>query len=323
VVHVHAGVAFEGCELVLAARRAGTRVVLRTEHLPYEIRTPEQAECYRGAAEAVDRLICVSQGVAESFRRAGVPPARLAVVRNGVPVMRPAHPSPVPRRLGLPDDVLVVLTPARFSEQKGHCYLLPAVQSVVRSRADVRFVWSGDGPTLSDMRAAVTAEGLSDYVLFLPPSEEIAELLAVADLLVLPSLHEGMPLVVLEAMSAGVPVLATRVCGTDEIVVDGATGRLIPARDPDALATALLDLLADPWTRRQYSQAARHDYETWGTERRMAAETADIYDELLLASPPADSVSDRAGAFGHADPARSRRERGAALATGSATRARR
>lgn len=296
--------------------------MLRTEHLPYEIRTPEQAECYRGAAEAVDRLICVSQGVAESFRRAGVPPARLAVVRNGVPVMRPAHPSPVRRRLGLPDDVLVVLTPARFSEQKGHCYLLPAVQSVVRSRTDVRFVWSGDGPTLSDMRAAVTAEGLSDYVLFLPPSEEIAELLAVADLLVLPSLHEGMPLVVLEAMSAGVPVLATRVCGNDEIVVDGATGRLVPARDPHGLASALLDLLADPWTRRQYSQAARLDYETWGTERRMAAETADIYDELLLASPPADSVSGRAGAFGHADPARSRRERGAAYTTGSAARGR-
>ncbi len=142
LVHVHAGVAFEGCELVLAARRADTRMVLRTEHLPYEVQTPEQAERYRRAAEAVDRLICVSQGVADSFRRAGVPPARLAVVHNGVPAIQPAHPSPVRRRMGLADDVLVVLTPARFSEQKGHRYLLPAVQSVVRSRADVLFVWS-------------------------------------------------------------------------------------------------------------------------------------------------------------------------------------
>jgi glycosyltransferase involved in cell wall biosynthesis len=131
------------------------------------------------------------------------------------------------------------------------------------------------------MEAAVADAGLADQVQFLSGEDQIADLLAVADVLALPSLYEGMPLVVLEAMAAGVPVVGTRVCGTDEVVEDRVTGRLVPPGDPAALAGALLELLDDPAGARRCGRAGRWAFQASYTHLRMAADTAALYQQLL------------------------------------------
>ena len=296
LVHVHAGVAFEGTHVVSLARRAGVPLVVRTEHQPYWVQAPEQAGSYRRTVEMVDRIICVSRGVADTFLLAGVPAERVVVVPNGVPPIRAVDPGPVRRRLGLSGGAPVVLTPARFTERKGHPDLLAAARLVLHQRPDARFLWAGSGPTHRTMEEAVRVAGLVDQVLFRSGADDVADLLAVADVLALPSWYEGMPLVVLEAMAAGVPVVGTRVCGTDEVVEDRVTGRLVPPQDPKALAEALLDLLDDPAAARRCGRAGRRAYEASHTHLRMAADTAAVYQQLLgspdSAGHPAEARED-------------------------------
>ena len=106
-------------------------------------------------------------------------------------------------------------------------------------------------------------------------------LLDAADVFVLPSRHEGMPLVLLEAMDAGLPVVATRVIGSEEVVVDGETGFLVPSQDAGALAVAIGRLLEDAGLRRRFGAAGRRRFESFFTNERMTAATAAVYDELL------------------------------------------
>lgn len=284
VVHVHAGIAFEGSVPVRLAREAGVGVVLRTEHQPYLVETPGQAEEYAVSAALADQVVCVSEGVAATFLAAGVPAEHVTTVRNGVPRVVLPDPAPVRTRLGLEPGVPVILTPARFSERKGYRHLLAAASLVVAADPLVSFLWAGSGPTRSTTERAVDEAGLGPHVRFLPGDDPIADLLSVADLLVLPSLFEGMPLVVLEAMSASVPVVATDVCGTNELVEDGLTGRLVPAEDGAALAAGILDLLSHPTRAASLAASALEAYDRSGTSATMASATADVYGRLLARS---------------------------------------
>ena len=114
----------------------------------------------------------------------------------------------------------------------------------------------------------------------------MADLMAAADLVVLPSLFEGLPLVVLEAMAAGLPVVGTRVCGTTEAVCDGMTGRLVEAQDAAALADAVLEVLERPELAARWGDARRRRFEREFQPARMARETAAVYEELLGAQRP-------------------------------------
>jgi len=110
---------------------------------------------------------------------------------------------------------------------------------------------------------------------------EARRLLAAADVFVLPSRHEGMPLVALEAMEAGLAVVGTRVIGTEEVVEDGVTGALVRPGDPAALGAALARLLADPALRRRQGDAGRRRYQACFTRERMARDTAAVYESVL------------------------------------------
>ena len=282
LLHGHAGIGWEGHGGVYAARLADVPVVVRTEHLPDLITDRWQRAAYRRLVPLVDRLICVSEAARSSFVERGVPPEKLRVVRNGI-VLRPlpsdragtrAVLEPAPR-------ARIVLTIGRMTEQKGHRYLLDAVPAVLARHPDVYFLWAGVGPLQSQLRAWVRTLGLEGRVWFLGRRHDVADLLAAADLFVLPSLFEGLPLVVLEAMAAGLPVVGTRVCGTAEAVHDGVTGRLVPAKDAPALATAIVEVLDDPELARRRGAAGRERVEREFSATRMARETGAIYAELL------------------------------------------
>lgn len=282
VFHGHAGIGWEGHDGIHAARQADTPVVLRTEHLPYLLTDPWQQSEHTRIIEAVDCLLAVSHGARSTFDDAGLPAHKLRAVQNGIR-LRPA-PGGAPdlrRALGLAATARIVLTVGRYTDQKGHCYLADAVPAVRAAVPDAHFVWVGDGPLEDDLRGQVAALGMGGCVHFLGKRGDVSGLLADADLFVLPSLFEGLPAVILEAMAAGRPVVATAVCGSSETVRDGETGRLVPPRSPAALADAITDALAQPARAAAWGAAGRRLFERQFTAARMARETASLYEELL------------------------------------------
>lgn len=283
LVHVHAGITWEGHETAAAARLAGTWSVLRTEHCPYVLTKDEDARAYRRGIQAVDRILCVSEGVRRTFIESGVDEGTLRVVLNGI-ADRTARTSRAVTRavLGVAESAPLAVTVARLTEQKGHHDLLAAVPSVLAAVPDARFVWIGDGPLEHSLRDAVRASGLEDVVRLQPRHEDVPALLAASDVVVLPSRFEGLPLVALEAMAAGRPVVGTAVVGLDETIRDGRTGRIVPVGDVRALAAALIAVLADPVTGRAWGEAGRSWQRTTFTAQQMVAGTAEIYRELLV-----------------------------------------
>lgn len=273
VLHVHAGIGWEGHELVEAGWNAGIPIV-RTEHLPYLITDPEQKSRHRMAANLADALVVVSDAAAESYRAEGF--ARIVTIRNGIdaPVARRAR-GEIRGSLAVADDAPVVITVARFTAQKGYGSLLHAAAQVSLQMPHAIFLLVGDGPEQQAMRTLAVSLDLRN-VAFLGERADVPDLLAAADLVVLPSLFEGLPLVVLEAMALALPVVATRIGGTIE-----ALGQdhpfLAPPGDPSLMADAIVAALADQIGSRTVGIQARRRFEERFTAARMGREMATLY----------------------------------------------
>jgi len=285
IFHGHAGVGWEGHHGIRAARMAGVPAVLRTEHVANIIDNPRVRDDHACIVGMVDRLICVSRGVADTFIEAGIPADKVRVVRNGIDLQAaPRDRADVRARLGLGPDARIILTVARLASNKGHGDLAAAASAIVAQQRAAHLVWVGDGPLEQMLRAQVKRLGLASHVHLVGRRDDVPSLMAGADVLVLPSLFEGLPLVVLEAMAAGLPVVATRVCGTDEAVLDGITGRLVEIGDVTRLADAVLTVLDRPDLTATWGAAGRARVEREFSARRMAEETAAIYAEALASS---------------------------------------
>jgi glycosyltransferase involved in cell wall biosynthesis len=243
---------------------------------------------YLDVVELVDRVICVSEGVRDSFLEVGVEQAKLRVVRNGIRPSRGGASAEDDRgRLHLPPERRIVLSVGRMVELKGHRFILGAVEKVVRSRPEAVFVWVGTGPLETELRERVRLMGLDEWVWFAGERSDVPDLMAAADVFLLASTVEGLPLVVLEAMAAARPVVATRVPGTSEVVIDHVTGRLVErgrldgTGDTDALAAAILEPLEDRKLASAWGSAGRARVQHEFSSERMARQTAEVYAELL------------------------------------------
>jgi glycosyltransferase involved in cell wall biosynthesis len=226
------------------------------------------------------RIIAVSEEVKTRYAQGlHLSPRKLVVVRNAIrvpPAGRAGDPAlRAALARGRPD--YIVLTPARLHPQKGHVYLLAAAVRV----PDATFVLAGDGPLRAELEAQARALGIADRCVFLGYRADVPDLLAAADLLVLPSLFEGLPVSVLEAMAAERPVVATAIGGTDEAIVPEESGLLVPPRDPAALASAIQRLRADPGLARRLALAGRARVEREFSSDVTAGHIMRIYDEVL------------------------------------------
>ncbi|MCC7359646.1 MAG: glycosyltransferase family 4 protein [Anaerolineales bacterium] len=180
---------------------------------------------------------------------------------NAIDLQRFQGPAPdqaeVRRSLGLPAAGPVIGSVGRLSEQKGYAGLLAAAPAVLRGRPAARLVLVGDGPLEAALRAQAAALGVTDQVVFAGSRPDVERVLSVFDVFVSASLFEGLPTVVLESMAAGVPVVATAVSGSRELVADGRNGLLTPPAAPDELARAINRVLTDPALGAQLAQTAR------------------------------------------------------------------
>ena len=239
---------------VIAARAAGVPVVVVSRRVAVPPRGGLLSRLkYR---LPVDRYLCVSHAVAATLRAAGVPDARLAIVPDGVPSSPLKARSSLRALAGVPTDAPVVVTVAALTPEKRHVDLLDAAVRVRSALPSVHFVWLGDGPCRADLERRREALGLTRYVHMMGFREDAASMLADATVAALASEHEGIGTSLIEAQSAGVPVVATRVGGIPEVVWDGGTGLLVNPHDPAALGAALLALLTSP-IREEMSVVAR------------------------------------------------------------------
>jgi glycosyltransferase involved in cell wall biosynthesis len=234
----------------------------------------------RLALRPLRRIIAVSAEVrARYVRELGIADERLAVVRNGIrvpPTVRAPDPALRAELVrGRPD--YVVLTPARLHPQKGHADLLQAAALI----PDATFVLAGDGPLRSELESRARELGVASRCVFLGHRADVPALLAAADLFVLPSHFEGLPVSVLEAMAAGRPVVATAIGGTDEAVSHEESGLLVPPREPAALASAIRRLRADPVLARRLGAAGRQRVEREFSSEATAVQVMRIYDEVV------------------------------------------
>ena len=218
--------------------------------------------------EAVDRrllrraaaVVAVSAATRDALVGAGVPADRVHLIENAVDVAAVAADAAAGRddlraAWALAPSDLAVVALGRFSPEKGHPVLLEAFRAVADAVPTARLVLVGDGVLEADLRRAAAALP-AGRVVFAGWRTDPARCLGAADLFVLPSHREGLPLAVLEAMAAGIPVVATRVGGVPDALDGGACGRLVPPGDAPALASALVGLLRDPAARRDLAVAA-------------------------------------------------------------------
>ena len=234
--------------------------------------------------------VCVSAGVRRFSIRAGkLDPDRLVVIPNGVDLARFDEARPVPRStLGIPDDAVLALYVGRFDPQKGLDTLLAAAALVARVRPDWHLVLVGAGPLGPALLAqAAKLPDLGGRVHWLGRRDDVPGLLKTSDCLVLPSLWEGMPNVVLEAMAAGKPVVATAVEGTEDLVLPGTTGWLVPPGAVEPLAAALLAAASDGARARTFGQNGRRRVEAEFTPEHVVAAYGRVWATVLgLAAPP-------------------------------------
>ena len=275
VVHVHAGIGWEGHATVRAAKAAGARVI-RTEHLPDLLTDPAQREEHRAGQTAVDRVIAVSDAVAESYRRDGFG-NRVVTIANGVAPRASRRARDAARREWALDAGPVLLMAGRFAPQKGHDMLLDALPAVLVAQPRATLLIAGDGPLLWDVARDVARLGLAGSVRMLGQRDDLPELMASADLLVLPSRFEGLPLVALEAMAAGLPIVASDAPGNTEMLEHGRSGWLSPAGDAAAFARTIIEALSDPVRLASVAAAAAERQRRLYTAARMIDETAAVY----------------------------------------------
>jgi glycosyltransferase involved in cell wall biosynthesis len=234
----------------------------------------------------MDRIVAVSQDIGRKLAESGVPSHRIQVVYNGVdPRFRPLERQAMRQRLGLPEQGFIVLFVGLLVPVKGVDVLLKALAQGGNENRLCALV--GDGPWRRDLEQQVEAAGLSGRVLFAGqrPADEIPCWMNAADLLVLPSLSEGRPNVVLEALSCGLAVVATRVGGTAELVRHGETGWLVESGDAAGLAQAIDRLRRDEPLRQRLGQAGRQSIQEGGlTWAASAQKVQAIYQELLEAA---------------------------------------
>lgn len=216
----------------------------------------------------MDKVVCVSEGQAAKVRRAGVREDKISVIRNAIRPERFANPDPAYREqlrqmfANLAPDMIVGAA-GRLSPEKGFGVLVDAAAKVLgngkggEGLPSVGFVLFGDGPLRESLERQIAARGLEGKFILAGFRSDLDQFLPHLDLMVLPSFSEGLPNVALESLAAGVPVVATAVGGTPEVIEDGRTGYLVPPGDPAALADRIISTLSDRTLRSNFAAAGR------------------------------------------------------------------
>jgi glycosyltransferase involved in cell wall biosynthesis len=276
----------DGCAAVIEARALGKPCVVKVHGTDVNdvLHRPFVRHIAALVLPEADAMVAVSRPLAAELEALGVPRGRIHIVHNGIDasLFGTTERASARHALGLPQEERVILFVGRLEERKGIFELLGAFERVAH-RVDARLVLVGDGPAMTRVRAAASSGRIR--VVGARPHDEVAKWMAACDLLVLPSWMEGTPNVVLEALSCGRPVVATRVGGIPDVLSDDRAGILVAPRDPAGLADAIVSALHREWDENAVRACGPR---TWAES---AAALREVLDQVTANPAPARSAA--------------------------------
>lgn len=238
---------------------------------------------YLKAAGRISGYIAVSREVKQALvTEIGSIGDKVTVIFNSVDIRR-YHPDAdkkvIREQLGFDKQARIISVVATFKEQKGHRFLIDAASKLVERYPDLLILFIGDGGLRGDLKRQTEERKLVNHVQFLGTRQDIPDLLAASDLFVLPSLWEGLPMALVEAMASGLPIVATDVSGSRQAIQSGKTGILVPPGDADELVEAITNLLTNPDIGSKMGVAARLSAEKEFSSRKQALDHIALYQQ--------------------------------------------
>jgi len=292
VVHTHSSKA--GVLGRLAARMEHVPIVVHTVHgfgftpLQSPVKRAAFFRAEKLAARWTDHFVAVSGANRDRGVELGLwRPDQVSVIRAGIDLERfraGGDGSASRRQLGIADGAPVVTQIGNFKPQKAPLDFIEAAAQIANDVPDVRFVMVGDGPLRGEAQARAAELGLSDRVIFCGWWDDVPGLLAATSVSVLSSHHEGLPCSVVESLAAGVPVVATAVDGTPEVIRPGVNGELVAPGDPAGLAAAILAILINDERRRLMVAAAADGLDDFDRDH-MVRELEELYRWMVGSNP--------------------------------------
>jgi len=272
----------------IAAKLTGVKSIA-TVHLHTE--TTHRLRLYKIidllALRFFPKVIAVSGSLRQYLIAAGLSPQKVVTVHNAVDLgiftssVSFHNTQAVRNRLGIGSDPPIVSIIGRLTSQKGHRYFLESAKCILEVWPETRFLIVGDGPLRDELESLSLSLGIAQAVRFLGYRQDIATLMGMSDVIVMPSLREGLPYILLEALALARPVVGTRVGGIPEVIKHGETGFLVPSKDSEGLAEAIIQLLGNPEEAARLGERGRElvlrEFNVETTVQKIAA----VYTEVL------------------------------------------
>lgn len=280
VIHTHnTQPFFDG---TLGAILAGVRTVIHTDHArAFPDKTRYMVAEWAMSQYAYRVVGCSEHTSQQLMRYEKISARKIVTIPNGIDGSRfdlTIDRQAKRRELGIHEKGSVIGLAVRLSDQKGITFLLKAMPRILARHPDTTLLIAGDGDLKMDLEREAKELGIASRVTFCGPRKDIPELLKLLDLYVLPSKWEGLPMVILEAMAAGCPIVATDVGGNSSAVVDGVTGALVPPQDPGALADAVIRLLDSPDLIQTYAANGKQRFQERFSAQIMARQYERLYE---------------------------------------------
>jgi glycosyltransferase involved in cell wall biosynthesis len=284
----HAFDFYTNLTLVPAAAGARVPVIVGSQRQLGDLLSTAQRRLQRAAFNLCDAVVCNSRAAAERLVSEGTPGSKIRVIGNALAAEAFANTEPVlPKRLGT---LRVGMIARMNTESKNHRFFLAAAAKVAHQFSKVEFLLAGDGPLRAQLEAEAAALGISDRTMFVGDRRDIPAVMAALDLSVNPSDSESLSNVILESMAAGVPVIASNVGGNPELV-NPERGMLVPARDAEALAAGITQLLGNQERREQLGSNSRQFAIQNFSLESITRQYEELYEELLRRKAPDSRVN--------------------------------
>lgn len=273
---------------VIPAKFAGVQVFLRTEHNVYY---PGRVTRFYPIINYFFSLfnhyiISCSDLVRQSqIQHYKVPEYKFITIRNGVIPERFKNENPIgylEKEFGIPENKKVIGTIGALIKQKGHIYLLDAAEIIIKKYPDTYFLLVGDGKEKETLRKLAKTKGINHNVIFAGLRQDIPQILNSLDIFLLPSLWEGLPMVILEAMASKLCIIATNVGGNHEAIIDGKTGFLVESMNPKEIARRIEYVLNDPEGAKVIAENAYTFFNEKFTVDKMIGQTEALYERCLI-----------------------------------------
>ena len=271
-----------------AAKLAGVKGVA-TVHLHTE--TSYRLRLYKIidllALRFFPKVIAVSESIRQHLIANGLPPEKVVTVHNAIDLeaftssVSSPNDKVLENQLGISGDQIIVSIVGRLTSQKGHHYFLESAKRVLEVLPKTRFLIVGDGPLRENLEGLSLSLGIAQAVRFLGYRQDIATLMGMSDVIVMPSLKEGLPYVLLEALALARPVVGTPVGGIPEVVKHGETGFLVPPKDSESLAEAVIQVLRNPEKAARLGERGRELVSREFNIETMVRKIAAVYAEVL------------------------------------------